>query len=33
LLVDLQPFALDNPQQVFVATSEPHGLIEATLER
>jgi urate oxidase len=33
LLVDLQPFGLDNPQQVFVATSEPHGLIEATLER
>ena len=33
LLVDLQPFALDNPNQVFVATSEPHGLIEATLER
>ncbi len=33
LLVDLQPFGLDNRQQVFVATSEPHGLIEATLER
>jgi urate oxidase len=33
LLVDLTPFGLDNPQQVFVATDEPHGLIEATFRR
>jgi urate oxidase len=33
LLVDLEPFGMDNPLQVFVSTSEPHGLIEATLER
>jgi urate oxidase len=33
LLVDLSPFGMENPQQVFIATSEPHGLIEATLER
>ena len=33
LLVDLTPFGLDNPNQVFVATDEPHGLIEATFGR
>jgi urate oxidase len=33
LLVDLSPFGLDNPNQVFVATAEPYGLIEATLRR
>ncbi|HUK63955.1 MAG TPA: urate oxidase [Dongiaceae bacterium] len=33
LLVDLAPFGLDNPNQVFVATDEPHGLIEATFGR
>lgn len=33
LLVDLTPFGLDNPNQVFVATDEPHGLIEATFRR
>ena len=33
LLVDLSPFGLDNPNQVFVATTEPFGLIEATLRR
>lgn len=31
--VDLTPFGLDNPAQVFVATTEPHGLIEATVRR
>jgi urate oxidase len=33
LLVDLQPFGLDNPNEVFVATDHPYGLIEATLRR
>jgi urate oxidase len=33
LLVDLSPFGLDNPNQVFVATTEPFGLIEATVVR
>jgi urate oxidase len=32
-LVDLSPFAMDNPAQVFLPTDEPHGLIEATLRR
>jgi urate oxidase len=33
LLVDLKPFGLDNPNEVFVATAEPFGLIEATIRR
>jgi urate oxidase len=33
LLVDLQPFGLDNPNEVFVATDQPFGLIEATIRR
>ena len=33
LLVDLSPFGLDNPNEVFVATTEPYGLIQATLKR
>ena len=33
LLVDLSPFGLDNPNEVFVATDQPYGLIEATLRR
>lgn len=33
LLVDLKPFGLDNPNEVFVATDEPYGLIEATFRR
>ena len=33
LLVDLQPFGLDNPNDVFVATDQPFGLIEATVRR
>ncbi len=31
LLVDLKPFGLDNPNEVFVATDQPYGLIEATV--
>jgi len=33
LLVDLTPFGLDNPNEVFVATDQPFGLIEATIKR
>jgi urate oxidase len=33
LLVDLKPFGLDNPNEVFVATDQPFGLIEATVRR
>jgi urate oxidase len=33
LLVDLRPFGLDNPNEVFVATDEPYGLIHATVRR
>jgi len=33
LLVDLKPFGLDNPNEIFVATDQPYGLIEATLRR
>lgn len=33
LLVDLTPFGLDNPNQIYVATDEPYGHIEATIER
>src|SRR5262249_4417846 len=33
LWVDLAPFGLDNPNEVFVPTEEPHGLIEAVLTR
>jgi urate oxidase len=33
LLVDLEPFGLDNPNEVFVATDQPFGLIEATVRR
>ena len=32
-LVDLSPFGLANDGEVFVATTEPHGLIEATVRR
>ncbi|HUQ43627.1 MAG TPA: urate oxidase [Candidatus Limnocylindria bacterium] len=31
--VDLSPFGLDNPGKVFVSTTEPHGLIDATVRR
>lgn len=33
LLVDLSPFGLDNPHEIFVATDQPYGLIEATVRR
>ena len=32
-LVDLTPFGLANDNEIFVATTEPHGLIEATVRR
>jgi urate oxidase len=31
--VDLSPFGLENDRQVYVSTTEPHGLIEATVRR
>ncbi len=33
LLVDLKPFGLENRNEIFVPTDEPHGLIEATLRK
>lgn len=33
LLVDLTPFGLENPNEVFVATREPYGRIEAVVAR
>ena len=33
LLVDLAPLGLDNPNEIFVATDRPFGLIEATVTR
>ena len=33
LLVDLTPFGLENRQEIFLATSEPHGLIRGTVAR
>ena len=33
VLADLEPFGLDNPNQIFVPTPEPYGLIEATIRR
>jgi urate oxidase len=33
LLVNLEPFGLDNPNEVFVPTDEPYGLIEGTIRR
>ena len=30
-LVDLAPFGLDNPDEVFHAADRPYGLIEATV--
>ena len=32
-LVDLEPFGLDNPGEVFIAADRPYGLIEATVTR
>jgi len=31
--VNLEPFGLDNPGMVFTPTTEPHGLIDATVRR
>lgn len=33
LLADLSAFGLDNPNHIFVPIDEPHGYIEATVER
>lgn len=33
LLVNLKPFGMENPNEIFVPTDEPFGLIEATIER
>jgi hypothetical protein len=33
LPVDLSPFGMENPNEVFVPIDEPHGQIEATLRR
>jgi urate oxidase len=33
LLADLSPFGLDNPNHIFIPIDEPHGYIEATVER
>ena len=32
-LVDLEPFGLENPGEVFIAADRPYGLIEATVRR
>ena len=31
--VDLSPFGIENDREVYISTSEPHGLIEATIRR
>ena len=33
LPIDLTRFGLENRNEIFVATDEPHGLIEATITR
>ncbi|HTP59682.1 MAG TPA: urate oxidase, partial [Spirochaetia bacterium] len=33
VLVNLGPFGLDNPNEIFIATSEPYGLINGTVAR
>ena len=33
LLADLSRFGIANENEIFVATEEPYGLIEATIER
>lgn len=33
VLVDLQPCCLENADEVFLATDEPHGTITGTLQR
>jgi urate oxidase len=32
-LADLSPFGMTNEAEVYVSTTEPHGLIEATVRR
>jgi urate oxidase len=32
-VVDLTPFGLDNPNEVFYAADRPYGLIEANFQR
>jgi urate oxidase len=32
-LIDLSPFGMDNPAEVFLPVDEPHGSIEATLRK
>ena len=32
-LVDMSPFGLENDREIFTPTTEPHGLIEATVRR
>ena len=33
LPVDLAPLGLENPNEIFVPTTEPHGRIEAVIAR
>jgi urate oxidase len=33
LLIDMTAFGMDNPNEIFVPTDEPHGLIEVALQR
>ncbi len=33
LLIDLTPFGLENANEIFVPTDEPHGLIEVTVKQ
>jgi urate oxidase len=33
ILFNLQPFGLDNKNEIFIATDEPYGLISATIKR
>ncbi len=33
LLANLEPFGLDNPKEIFVATNEPFGMIQGTVVR
>ena len=33
VLVDLHPFGLDNPNEIFAASDQPFGVIEATVRR
>src|SRR5216684_8359028 len=33
LLVDLKPFGMDNPGEVFLPTDEPHGLIVVSVHK